>query len=411
MKAQVLRTSWRVRATVAVTTAGLVLAFFTALFAGSGNAATKKSVVIGVMAATNNNVQSVPEVLSTAKAAAGWVNSHGGIKGGKLVVRTCETHQTADSAVVCANKLIQQKVVAVVPSGDIGMQAAQKVFESAKIPTIGGMWYFPPEMRFKYRSTMVGAGADLEPGNAYYAVKAFKAKSIVIVSQEGSAANTEPFLNTPLRKLGAGFKGQFIGAPVTAASDLLPYFQAAASKKPDVVSVFGMPCVPALQAFKASGSKAKLLQPAQCADASTLSKVSSLANNTYYQFQSRDLAVDPNNADIKVFKAALKRYAPSEKHANSDFGAAGFSGVMNLADLAKELPIGKVTPAALHKLVRQNKNRHNWLGLSGTYNCGRAPKAYPGICSSEVQLTKYNNGKFTRVKVNGKDYANVIGLI
>jgi ABC-type branched-subunit amino acid transport system substrate-binding protein len=265
-------------------------------------------------------------------------------------------------------------------------------------------------MKSQYHSAMAGSAASLMPGNALFAIKAFGAKKLVVVSHEGSSTNVDPFINVPLKKLGAS-KADFVGAPPTA-SDLTPYFQAAASKKPDVVSVFGMPCVPALQAFRASGMKAKLIQPAQCADASTLEKVGGLANGTYYQFQSRDPRVDPTNPDIKVFNNAVKKYAPNEKHAMSDFGSAVFEGVMNIADLAKGLPAGRVTAAALQSEVRAAKDQKNWLGLSGKYTCRPGPiRAYPGICSTEAQLAQYNDGKWTPVVVDGKDYVDTAPLL
>lgn len=362
----------------------------------SSTASGGKRIVVGLLVQTNNNVQSTPEQISTGRAAARYVNNElGGVDGGQIDLRICETRNTSESVVACANKLTRLRPVAVVAGADVGMEAGMKIFASARVPVIGGHFYFPKEVAGPpptYRSVMVGAGLSLMPAIASFAVETFKAKKVVYISQEGGKPVHDAFLNAPMRKLGAP-PADFIGAPVTA-SDLTPYFQAAASKDPDVVAVSGLPCVPALEAFRTSGSDAKLLQPAQCADAETLEEAGDLAEGGYYIFGTRVPALDAGNADVKAFEAALRKYAPDEKHASSDFGAAVFQGVMNVADLARELPGKRVTAEAMQRAVRSAKGEKNWLGLSGRYTCDPPPMPeYPSVCSSEAQLAQYKHGK------------------
>jgi ABC-type branched-subunit amino acid transport system substrate-binding protein len=373
--------------------------------AGAGG----KSIVVGLTVPMNNNIQSVPEEIATGAAAANWVNNEQhGINGQKLVLKICQTAESNDSAVACANKLLQQHPAAVISGGDIGMVAGMPVFKkAAKVPVIGGAFDFPQETLGRppiYRSVMVGFGLSVAPGIASYSVKTFHAKKVVLVSQERSKGIVGPYLNVPMKNLG-GPPVDFVGVP-PSASDLTSYFQAAASKNPDVVAVIGLPCLPALQAFRASGSNAKLLQPAQCADAATLKAEGAAANGSYYVYEQPVPAVNPDNPDVKVFVAALKKYAPNTPHATSDFGTSVFQGVMNVADLARKLPAGRVTAAGLQTLVRATKHQKNWLGLSGHYGCDPVPiPTYPGICSDEAQLAQLRSGKLVLAEPGYVDLA------
>jgi branched-chain amino acid transport system substrate-binding protein len=362
----------------------------------NGAAASGDSVVIGLIVQTNNDLQSVPEAIATAQAATGWVNDEqGGINGRKLQLEICESSMTGSSVVACANKLIQKRAVAVVSGGDIGMVAGMPVFTSAKVPVIGGAWARPEEVLGPepiYRSAMVGFGLSLGPAIAHYAHERHDAKKIVLVSQEPSRAIVEPLLSAPSKKLG-GPPVDFVGAPPTAP-DLAPYFVQAASHDPDVIAVFGLPCLPVLQAFKASGSDAALMQPAQCADAKTLEAAGDLADGSLYIYGQPVPALNPDNPDVQVFESAMDTYAPDTPNATSDFGTSVFQGVMNVADLAREMPEGEVTPAGLQKLVRATRHQKNWLGLSGFYSCNPPPvAAYPAICSVEAQLAQMRDGK------------------
>lgn len=370
-----------------------------------------KRIVVGLMVATNNNIQSVPEEISTARAAAQYVNDElGGIHGRAIDLRVCETRNTAESAAGCANRLVRQRPVAVVGGGDVGMEAAMPIFESARVPVIGGAFFYPKETLGPppiYRSLMSGYGLSLGPAIASYAVKTFKAKKVVVVSQEGTKVVVDPYLNVPMRNLGAQPVG-FVGAPVTA-SDLTPYFQAAASKDPDVVAVFGLPCVPSLQAFRGSGSDAKLLQPAQCADSETLDQVGDLAEGSYYIYGQTVPELNPDNPDVKAFVAAVEKYAPKEKRASSDFGTGAFQGVMNVADLARKLPADRITSQGMQRLVRSTKRQKNWLGLSGSYHCDPLPiPDYPGVCSSEAQLAQLEDGKLQLAQPGHIDLAPLL---
>ncbi|MFI6492204.1 ABC transporter substrate-binding protein [Streptomyces sp. NPDC050564] len=84
-------------------------------------------------AATNK-----PGMPAMAKAYARWVNSHGGINGHKLKVLTCNDHNDFVDAAKCAQRAVDENVVAVVGSYSQHGRTFLAPLESAGIPYIGG---------------------------------------------------------------------------------------------------------------------------------------------------------------------------------------------------------------------------------------------------------------------------------
>ncbi|MEW2166421.1 ABC transporter substrate-binding protein [Streptomyces sp. NPDC007084] len=73
-----------------------------------------------------------------ARAYARWVNAHGGVNGHKLEVLTCNDHNDSIAAAHCAERAVDEKVVAVVGSYSQYSRSFLSPLESAGIPYIGG---------------------------------------------------------------------------------------------------------------------------------------------------------------------------------------------------------------------------------------------------------------------------------
>ncbi|MEU0034714.1 MULTISPECIES: ABC transporter substrate-binding protein [unclassified Streptomyces] len=84
-------------------------------------------------AATNK-----PGMPALAEAYARWVNAHGGIKGHKLTVLTCNDHNDTVGAAQCARRAAKEDVVAVVGSYSQHARSFLAPLEAAGIPYIGG---------------------------------------------------------------------------------------------------------------------------------------------------------------------------------------------------------------------------------------------------------------------------------
>ena len=79
---------------------------------GSGDGPVK----VMTWAPEKTNATNKPGMPALAKAYARWVNAHGGINGRRLEVLTCNDHNDSVDAAHCAERAVEEKVVAVVGS-------------------------------------------------------------------------------------------------------------------------------------------------------------------------------------------------------------------------------------------------------------------------------------------------------
>ncbi|MFD5636542.1 ABC transporter substrate-binding protein [Streptomyces sp. NPDC127077] len=101
---------------------------------GSGDGPVK----VMTWAPEKTNATNKPGMPALARAYARWVNAHGGINGRRLQVLTCNDHNDSVAAAHCAERAVDEDVVAVVGSYSQHSRAFLAPLESAGIPYIGG---------------------------------------------------------------------------------------------------------------------------------------------------------------------------------------------------------------------------------------------------------------------------------
>jgi ABC-type branched-subunit amino acid transport system substrate-binding protein len=95
-------------------------------------------ITVMTWAPEQTNSTNKPGMPAMAKAYARWVNAHGGIKGHKLNVLTCNDHNDSVAAAKCARRAVDENVVAVVGSYSEFSDSFFAPLEGAGIPYIGG---------------------------------------------------------------------------------------------------------------------------------------------------------------------------------------------------------------------------------------------------------------------------------
>ncbi|HUL97930.1 MAG TPA: ABC transporter substrate-binding protein, partial [Mycobacterium sp.] len=87
---------------------------------------------------TDTGATALPQVTAGAKLAAENINAHdNGINGHPIELVTCSTDGTPESSAACANKLVTEKVVAVIDAADVGTDAKLPILRDAGIATMG----------------------------------------------------------------------------------------------------------------------------------------------------------------------------------------------------------------------------------------------------------------------------------
>ncbi|MET9966541.1 ABC transporter substrate-binding protein [Streptomyces sp. NPDC006356] len=101
---------------------------------GSGD----DTITVMTWAPQNTKATNKPGMPALAQAYARWVNAHGGLGGRKLKVLTCNDHNDSVAAAACADRAIEENVVAVVGSYSQYGDTFLPSLEGAGIPYIGG---------------------------------------------------------------------------------------------------------------------------------------------------------------------------------------------------------------------------------------------------------------------------------
>lgn len=130
-----------VRATALAATALAACASLTVgcgVIPGATGGSGDDPIKVMTWAPMNTGATNKPGMPAFAQAYARWINSHGGINGRKLSVLICNDHNDAVSAAKCAQRAVDEKVVAVVGSYSQYGDAFFPTLEGADIPYIGG---------------------------------------------------------------------------------------------------------------------------------------------------------------------------------------------------------------------------------------------------------------------------------
>lgn len=101
---------------------------------GSGD----DTITVMTWAPQNTKATNKPGMPAFAQAYARWVNAHGGIDGRKLKVLTCNDRNDSVAAARCADRAVEENVVAVVGSYSQFGDTFLPSLEGAGIPYIGG---------------------------------------------------------------------------------------------------------------------------------------------------------------------------------------------------------------------------------------------------------------------------------
>jgi branched-chain amino acid transport system substrate-binding protein len=203
----------------------------TALSVGSASAAPAP-LKIGEIAPSGTSVQNWDIMIAADKAGIADLNSHGGIKGHKVVFDWCNEEEVLNAAVACAHKMVQDGVIAT--SGDYTQfgDDVTPVLNAANIPEVNAL--AQSEDEFSDPDVVLSDMQTYEWEAYPFIAKQLGYKRIGVALVDIPAAS---FVGD-LVQAGAKAAGlQFVGTtlvPLTA-TDYAPYVQAMETDKAQVV--------------------------------------------------------------------------------------------------------------------------------------------------------------------------------
>ena len=354
------------------------------------SSAPSNAIVVGLINTEDAPIGSFPDLRRGALAATHYVNdTYGGVGNRPIQIVPCITDGTPESSQSCANKLLAQHPVAVIGGVDLGAAASIPVFQSAKVPYVGGTPVATDALTSDGSFMFAGGTATEVLGEVGYAADTLHAHRMaaVYVDVPGLLSTAVGLLNNIVQKKGVT---SFKVVPVQSdAPDMVPALSSAAASHPDaVLAVFpGQSCTRVIQAVGSIGLKARMLYPSLCAGEQLLSAAGSASNGAVVASAYRPYT-DTSDPEVKVYRSALARYDKSAKP--SLLSEAGFSVVMNLRQLLSEGG-GTPTPASLDKTLRATNNHPNFLAAPFTCD-GKQIPLLRSLCNAKVQISVVHDG-------------------
>jgi branched-chain amino acid transport system substrate-binding protein len=260
--------------------------------------ATGEPIVLGFINNEGGAAFSVPELTVGSQVAVDYVNNKlNGVNGRPLKVVRCTTDGSPEKSIDCANKLIEQKVVAIQEGTDLGADAILPILAAANVPLVGHVQFGAARM-FDKNSWYFGTAAIAYGGAALSFYKSEGAKSVAwfLPDQPSSRAFTDGVLMPTAQALGLTYKTVYYDATNPNWSVLAT---TAVADNPDVsgtIAASDGQCAELVSALKDAGYQGRILA-ASCAQLG--SAIGAKATGVEIDFDHWNPAGDPSAPSVK----------------------------------------------------------------------------------------------------------------
>src|SRR5262245_42268160 len=359
---------------------------------GTKNVAKGTPVKIGVISNGKTPTVDQSEETPVAQATAKWINQYqGGLNGHPIDLTICDDHGTASEATDCANKMIQEKVAAVVVGQESQLEAIWNALHTSGIP-IYLYGASNPNVVADANTFVLTNGHAVLLGLPAGVAKKNKSKKVSVVAIDVPAATS--FFKDPGPSLyqKEGLELELI--PIAAGTaDMTPQMQKLASGNPKgTVFIIGNDafCIAALNGLRAASFKGQITTIPQCLTDATrtavpadfLSGISIAATSPIE---------NPKDPSIKQYYAVLDKFGASSVDKSNIGGVAMYMAVAGFAAANRGLK-GDPTPAAISAATKAM----DWTVLPGTGGLhfrgnSRAEPAQPAVCANGTLVATLNS--------------------
>ena len=369
---------------------------------------TGAPIVLGLTNQEGAIAGSWPELRAAASAAVSYINAElGGAHGRPLKLETCITNGSPEASAKCANTILAKKPLVLLGGADVGTNGSMAIYTKANMPYLGGVPLGFEEMSAPNSVQWSGFAVGGLPAMAAYAGQQLKAKKVLIIYP--GLAGTADFVTALMHPVlkAVGVTGISMMATDISQPDKTAVITAAAQTNADAMIVIdaGAGCLSILQAHATLAPDVPLLITGNCVEGGNLKTAGATAEGVYSQ-QEFLANTDPANPDVKVFTAAVAKYAPADTRLTA-FSAAGFAGVMNIYRALTELPTSGLTAQAILAKLKSAKSAPNFMGAP--YTCDGRIKLAPSVCNTANRIIQVKNGKLVDVSGDWFDGTRLLG--
>lgn len=348
--------------------------------------ATGSAITVGVISPEGGAAISQPEGRVAAQAAVAYANAHlGGIAGHLIKLDICKEQEDIPSATACANKLVQDKVAAVVVLNTGADAAIAPIITNAGIAYTSYNATSPQALAnpasFIWTSAAPGAVAGMAKAAAMGGVKTFS----LFVTDSTQVVGGITALATPIFKA-AGISLKIVPIPA-GTPDATSQVTAGIQNKPQAVGVIGdaTMCSPTLSGLDTAGFTGPRYVITPCVDNAVTTAVGAAG------FKNAKLVTTTNgdgtDAQARLYRAVMAKYAPGATTAGA--AQTGFQSMLGFIRAAQGTT--GTDAASILKALKSAKGMALPLGTGAVMSCDG--KAFPGLtslCSNSVTIASFN---------------------
>jgi branched-chain amino acid transport system substrate-binding protein len=353
-----------------------------------------KPVVIGWVNQQGGQAEIGPLATPAAEIAVKLVNdSLGGIGGHPLVLKKCFIRNTEEEGTKCGQQMRNDKSVAAVLIGGIGIDQSMYAALAGKKPVVGGVIVSPAGEKYKPGFGLFGSGTSVLSPYATFAKNTLKAKNVAVIYPQipGIAENGVAIVNA-MKKAGISVK-QVGYDPNT--TDLVGPLTAAGAQSADVIVLQDVAagCVNLAKALTQLNLTPKVLTNPLCLDP----RVAQGLGGDYPKWTwaiASSLGFDTTDKAVPPFVAVFKKYG-QEKITADPWTPVAFGQTLTVAKWLNAIGPTKITPQAI---VKQAQAFRGPVPLGApSVRCGKY-STMPAVCNDQTQFFEYlGGGKFKRV--------------
>ncbi|GAC70333.1 ABC transporter substrate-binding protein [Gordonia soli] len=364
-----------------------------------GDAAKGPTVKIGLINNEGGQAISQPDNRLAAEAAAKYANAHlGGIGGHPIELVTCKNAEDPTSARDCANRMVENKVSAVVVTTTGLGDLLVPIITGAGIPYVSASGQSSQELTGDDVFLWTGGFPSALSAMATHA-KSQNMKNVTAFTIDVPAAVNG------LKTMGAAaFAANGVGLDIVTippgTPDATPQVSAGLSKNPEAVLVVGEGtlCTAALKSLGTLGYSGEKMGIQACATPDVAKAVGSSIDGTKIVTAALTDGDDPESV---LYQSVMGQYAPDADI--SGYAYVGYQGVLGLVRATRSLDGSDVSPTAVTTAIRSARDVTLPAGDGLTFTCnGAANPQLKAVCGKGSVFATLENGKLVDAEVVGR---------
>jgi branched-chain amino acid transport system substrate-binding protein len=375
---------------------------------GPEGPASGEPVKLGQVTEGSTPVLDTTDEVRAGRATVTWLNAHrGGIGGRPIELVTCEMKADPATASDCANRMVEEGVVAVtLPHSAVGGSLWQPLHD-AGIPLVM-LEGFGEDLLSDERSTFL----MVNPVATFFGLPVALAEAegadkvaFVVIDVPQAIELLEADDGATMER--AGLDYEIVQVPL-GTPDMTSQMQDVVDSGAGVVHVLGNDafCIAAFQGLRAVAYDGAVSGVAQCFTDATREALGADLEGIAVQATLAEGATD--DPTYQLYQAVMEEYGDDVEEVEGPYALSGFAAVATVAAAVEGID-GDVTAASTAEAIRTMPETELPAGGGVTFRCGgSASAAQPAVCTNQWLRTELDaDGRATSYTV--EDSSEVLG--